>query len=159
MDSTQRTELDRKIEVSCALFTKAASEYRPVAYANSLVAEAMVLTNLIRILGLEVSMFRIDTGRLAAETYALMHSLRKVGTMKLRVAYPDGEKVTDLVSKWGVNGFYESIGCDPCTRATQVGELSRAGRWWWEHESARECGLHPRMKPKSGGGDGQLARV
>lgn len=54
MDSTQRSELDRKTEVSCAMLTKAASEYRPVAYANSLVAEAMVLTNLIRILGLEV---------------------------------------------------------------------------------------------------------
>ena len=38
-----------------------------------------------------------------------MHLLRKVGTMKLRVVYPDGERVTDLVSKWGVNGFYESV--------------------------------------------------
>lgn len=60
MDSTQRSELDRKTEVSCALLTKAASEYRPVAYANSLVAEAMVLTNLIRILGLEVRLTRGD---------------------------------------------------------------------------------------------------
>lgn len=37
---------------------------------------------------------------------------------------------------------YTSIGCAPCTRATAPGEDERAGRWWWELESARECGLH-----------------
>ena len=38
--------------------------------------------------------------------------------------------------------FYPSIGCAPCTRAIAVGEPFRAGRWWWENESAKECGLH-----------------
>ncbi|MCW5655916.1 phosphoadenylyl-sulfate reductase [Hydrogenophaga sp.] len=38
--------------------------------------------------------------------------------------------------------FYPSIGCAPCTRAISVGEDFRAGRWWWEQESAKECGLH-----------------
>ena len=38
--------------------------------------------------------------------------------------------------------FYPSIGCAPCTRAIAVGEDFRAGRWWWEDEKARECGLH-----------------
>ena len=37
---------------------------------------------------------------------------------------------------------YPSIGCAPCTRAVQPGEDERAGRWWWEREDARECGLH-----------------
>jgi phosphoadenosine phosphosulfate reductase len=37
---------------------------------------------------------------------------------------------------------YTSIGCDPCTRATKPGEDERAGRWWWETDEARECGLH-----------------
>lgn len=35
-----------------------------------------------------------------------------------------------------------SIGCAPCTRAIRPGEDERAGRWWWETDSARECGLH-----------------
>ena len=35
-----------------------------------------------------------------------------------------------------------SIGCAPCTRALQPGEPERAGRWWWEEETKRECGLH-----------------
>ncbi len=39
--------------------------------------------------------------------------------------------------------FYPSIGCAPCTRAVAVGEDQRAGRWWWELDGARECGLHP----------------
>lgn len=37
---------------------------------------------------------------------------------------------------------YPSIGCAPCTRAIAFGEHPRAGRWWWEQESQRECGLH-----------------
>jgi phosphoadenosine phosphosulfate reductase len=38
--------------------------------------------------------------------------------------------------------FFPSIGCAPCTRAISLGEPFRAGRWWWEDESAKECGLH-----------------
>jgi phosphoadenosine phosphosulfate reductase len=38
--------------------------------------------------------------------------------------------------------FFPSIGCAPCTRAISLGEDFRAGRWWWEDENAKECGLH-----------------
>ena len=38
--------------------------------------------------------------------------------------------------------FYPSIGCAPCTRAVAVGEDVRAGRWWWEDPTSKECGLH-----------------
>jgi phosphoadenosine phosphosulfate reductase len=37
---------------------------------------------------------------------------------------------------------YPSIGCAPCTRAVEPGEDARAGRWWWETEGHKECGLH-----------------
>jgi phosphoadenosine phosphosulfate reductase len=37
---------------------------------------------------------------------------------------------------------FVSIGCAPCTRAIQPGEDFRAGRWWWEDQTAKECGLH-----------------
>jgi len=37
---------------------------------------------------------------------------------------------------------YTSIGCAPCTRATTAGEDERAGRWWWEQNEVKECGLH-----------------
>ena len=42
--------------------------------------------------------------------------------------------------------FMPSIGCAPCTRAIAVGEDFRAGRWWWEDEKAKECGLHVHAK-------------
>ena len=42
--------------------------------------------------------------------------------------------------------FMPSIGCAPCTRAIAVGEDFRAGRWWWEEEKAKECGLHVKQE-------------
>jgi phosphoadenosine phosphosulfate reductase len=39
---------------------------------------------------------------------------------------------------------FVSIGCAPCTRAVRPGEDFRAGRWWWEDNSKKECGLHVR---------------
>ena len=45
-----------------------------------------------------------------------------------------------------------SIGCAPCTRAVRPGETERAGRWWWENEARKECGLHVAA-------DGRLARA
>lgn len=43
---------------------------------------------------------------------------------------------------------FVSIGCQPCTRAVQPGENPRAGRWWWEHEEKKECGLHLNLNRK-----------
>jgi phosphoadenosine phosphosulfate reductase len=45
--------------------------------------------------------------------------------------------------------FMPSIGCAPCTRAIAVGEEFRAGRWWWEDEAAKECGLHVHPAPSA----------
>ncbi len=45
-----------------------------------------------------------------------------------------------------------SIGCAPCTRALKPGEPERAGRWWWEAEAQKECGLHVAA-------DGKLSRA
>lgn len=64
-------------------------------------------------------------------------------------AFCDAQSVpiNDLHAK----GFL-SIGCQPCTRAVKPGEPERAGRWWWEADEARECGLHV-------GADGRLVRT
>ncbi len=37
---------------------------------------------------------------------------------------------------------YASIGCEPCTRPIRAGEDQRAGRWWWEQDASKECGIH-----------------
>ena len=44
---------------------------------------------------------------------------------------------------------YPSIGCAPCTRAIEKGEDPRAGRWWWEQDSDKECGIHFSHEPQS----------
>lgn len=58
------------------------------------------------------------------------------------------EQVKDFIKKNNIpynplfdKGFV-SIGCQPCTRAVKEGENFRAGRWWWEENSKKECGLH-----------------
>lgn len=37
---------------------------------------------------------------------------------------------------------YPSVGCEPCSRAVRAGEDPRAGRWWWENDDTKECGIH-----------------
>jgi len=54
-------------------------------------------------------------------------------------AYIDANSV--IVNPLHEQGFV-SIGCAPCTRAIEPGEDPRAGRWWWEGEDKKECGLH-----------------
>lgn len=45
---------------------------------------------------------------------------------------------------------FPSIGCQPCTRAVRPSEDIRAGRWWWESEDGKECGLHARNRACAG---------
>ncbi len=58
------------------------------------------------------------------------------------------EQVKETIKEFNIpynplhdKGFV-SIGCQPCTRAIKEGEDFRAGRWWWEDNSKKECGLH-----------------
>ncbi|MDB5698546.1 MAG: phosphoadenylyl-sulfate reductase [Alphaproteobacteria bacterium] len=55
------------------------------------------------------------------------------------VAFAEAEGIP--VNPLHAQGFL-SIGCEPCTRAIKPGEDERAGRWWWEDDEAKECGLH-----------------
>ena len=71
------------------------------------------------------------------------------------------EKVLDAIAAADVpiNALhaqgYVSIGCAPCTRAIAPGEPERNGRWWWETNGAKECGLHlPRARRRELAGCG-----
>jgi phosphoadenosine phosphosulfate reductase len=46
---------------------------------------------------------------------------------------------------------YPSVGCDPCSRAIEPDEDSRAGRWWWENPEMRECGIHVEEEEQGSG--------
>jgi len=55
-------------------------------------------------------------------------------------------KDNDIVYNTLHDKGFPSIGCAPCTRAVQPGEDFRAGRWWWEDQSKKECGLHTKVE-------------
>jgi phosphoadenosine phosphosulfate reductase len=82
------------------------------------------------------------------------HPLLKVNP----VAQWTSPQVWDYIRSHGVpyNSLHErgyiSIGCQPCTRAILPGEHERAGRWWWEEATRKECGLHS-GNLQSGNGD------
>jgi len=92
---------------------------------------------------------------LRAEHSAARHNLQQVEwdeTNQLIKYHPllnwTTEKVKEYIAKYNIpynplhdKGFI-SIGCAPCTRAVKPGEDFRAGRWWWEDASKKECGLH-----------------
>jgi phosphoadenosine phosphosulfate reductase len=232
-------DFDAKLQQTQALLRQAARDYAParpggpplVSLACSLGAEDMVLAHLIDALQLHIGIFVLDTGRLHAETLALLQQLRASARVPVEVFQPDAQAVAQFVQREGADAmyrsialrkaccalrkleplqraladkrawitglrreqsdaraavpliddsepqrrkfnpladwswgdvwhyiqlhavpynplhdrFYPSIGCEPCTRAIALGEDFRAGRWWWENESAKECGLH--VKP------------
>lgn len=196
-------------------------------------AEDVVLIDMAAKSGLPFSVFCLDTGRLHAETYRFIETVRKHYAIEIALMSPDAIPLQDLVRKKGLFSFYEdghseccgirkveplrralsgyrawmtgqrrdqspatrgdiaviesdashagkdgllvkvnplarssandvwayiiehevpynplhekgfrSIGCEPCTRATLPHEHERAGRWWWEEATKRECGLH-----------------
>jgi thioredoxin-dependent adenylylsulfate APS reductase len=204
--------------------------HRRVALVASFQAESGVLIDMAARLGLRPDVLTIDTGRLPAETHAVIDEFSRRYDIRLRVLTPEASEVRDLVAVHGPDLFresvelrlsccgvrkvrpleralrdydawvtglrrdqsdtrattpmvatdeahggitkvaplvdwtradvedyldrnnvprhplyaagYTSIGCAPCTRATTAGEEERAGRWWWEHDSNKECGLH-----------------
>lgn len=202
-----------------------------VTQASSLGAEDMVITHLIDMLGLPIDTFVLDTGRLHAETRALLSWVQAGATLPVRVFRPNHHVAAEFVARHGPDAmyrsvelrkqccrirktepleralagydawitgmrreqsgeraavpltddsqvatggrvkynpladwswgdvwhyiathrvaynplhdqFFPSIGCEPCTRAISLGEDFRAGRWWWEDDSQKECGLH-----------------
>lgn len=55
---------------------------------------------------------------------------------------------------------YTSIGCAPCTRRPEAGENDRDGRWWWEKDTQKECGIHCSVQVILGEGkSGQDAKL
>ncbi|MDP2121374.1 MAG: phosphoadenylyl-sulfate reductase [Hoeflea sp.] len=198
-------------------------------FTTSLGLEDQVLTALIADTRADVRLVTLDTGRLFAETLALMGETEARYGVSIEVFKPWKDEVDGFVALYGMNGFYDSvearhaccharklqplgraladaeiwvtglrrgqsgnranaplaewdvdrglikvnpladqslyalqararaddvpvnplhakgfpsIGCEPCTRAIKPGEPERAGRWWWEQDERRECGLH-----------------
>ncbi|HTT05065.1 MAG TPA: phosphoadenylyl-sulfate reductase [Steroidobacteraceae bacterium] len=101
--------LAQKIENSTALLRRAVSEFGRVVYANSLGAEAVVLTDLICTEVPQIDIITIDTGRLPEETLSLLERLERRYQRRIQVYYPDATAVERYVREQGINGFYNGL--------------------------------------------------
>jgi phosphoadenosine phosphosulfate reductase len=201
-----------------------------LAVCTSFQVDGMAILDMAWRIDPRVRVFTIDTGRLPAETYAVIEAVRARYGIAVEVYLPDHDEVAALVSTDGPNLFYRSvplrlrccevrkvqptrrvlrsldawitglrrdqyttraaveavevdaahggivkinplarwteaqvwdymrahdvpshalyaqgytsIGCAPCTRPVAPGESARAGRWWWETDAPKECGMH-----------------
>jgi len=98
-----------RIEATVALLRRAVSEFGRVVYANSLGAEAIVLTDLICLQVPEIDMFSVDTGRLHEETLTLLEGLEQRYGRRIPLYYPDALPIARYVREHGVNGFYNGL--------------------------------------------------
>ena len=219
---------DRVSKAAALLRSAAATHPGRIVLASSLGAEDMVLTDLIAREQLDIALATLETGKLHAQTLALVQLAEKRYGLAIELHRPLAEAVVHFVQRHGDDAMYRSIelrkaccalrkleplerlltgrtawitglrreqsgtraavpftetdengrtklspladwtwndvwhyiatrqvpynplhdefmpsiGCEPCTRAIAVGEDFRSGRWWWEQDDAKECGLH-----------------
>lgn len=111
-----------------------AAEFGNVAFASSLGAEDMVLTDAILANGLPIAIFTLDTGRLHRETLDLVERIAGHYDYRIEAFKPDPAAVADYVSGNGLNAFYESVELRKrCCHIRKVEPLARAlaGRDAW----------------------------
>ncbi|OIQ89322.1 thioredoxin-dependent 5'-adenylylsulfate reductase [mine drainage metagenome] len=119
--------LAAKVTAATQLLSEIAREFSPATFANSLGAEDMVLTDLIRQDALAIEIFSLDTGRLPQQTHTLMRDLELRYGFKLKLYCPRHDLIEDYASRYGSNAFYDSVELRrACCRVRKVEPLQRA---------------------------------
>lgn len=125
--STLPQSLQDKVTHVIEVLRRAVRDDVHVAFANSLGAEDMVLTDLIYRHVPEIKDFTLDTGRLPAETYELIEQVRAKYGRAPRIYYPRTEALEEYVNTYGVNAFYNSVELrKQCCAIRKVEPLQRA---------------------------------
>jgi phosphoadenosine phosphosulfate reductase len=145
--------LDARVAQTRTLLGEIAGDFSPAVFASSLGAEDMVLTDLILRDSLNIEIFSLDTGRLPAETYALMDAVQKRYKLKLKLYYPRHEALETWTRENGINAFYDSVELrKACCQIRKVEPLQRAlaGKKAWitgqrAQQSATRDGLPARQ--------------
>ncbi len=119
--------IDEKSKNVISLIQKNIEKFSSVVFANSLGAEDMVLIDLIQKNKLSVEAFSIDTGRLPPETYNLIQKVEDKYQFKIKLYFPDHQKVESYVNTNGINAFYNSVDLrKSCCAIRKVEPLNRA---------------------------------
>ncbi|MBO3704704.1 MAG: phosphoadenylyl-sulfate reductase, partial [Candidatus Accumulibacter sp.] len=119
--------LASKVADARRLLREIADDFSPAAFASSLGGEDMVLTDLIVRDALAIEIFSLDTGRLPAETYALIAQVKSHYGLALRLYYPRHDLAEAWTREHGIDAFYESVELRKgCCHFRKVEPLQRA---------------------------------
>lgn len=121
------SDLHRRVAETSAILERIARDFTPAVFASSLAAEDMVLTDLILKAGLPIAIFSLETGRLHAETLAMIDRVKDTYDYDIALFRPDPLAVEHYVTQNGLNAFYESVEMrKECCRIRKVEPLGRA---------------------------------
>lgn len=121
------SDLHRRVADTSAILERIARDFTPAVFASSLAAEDMVLTDLILKAGLPIAIFSLETGRLHAETLAMIDRVKDTYDYDIALFRPDPLAVERYVTHNGLNAFYESVEMrKECCRIRKVEPLGRA---------------------------------
>jgi phosphoadenosine phosphosulfate reductase len=121
------SDLSKLVAETSATLARIASEHTPAVFASSLAAEDMVLTDLILKSKLDIGIFSLETGRLHAETLAMVDKVKEHYGYDIALYKPHTEAVDAYVAQNGLNAFYDSVEMrKECCRIRKVEPLGRA---------------------------------
>lgn len=121
------TSLTARLIALRKLLASIERDFTPAVFATSFGAEDMVLHDLIAKEFPGIAIFTLDTGRLPAETLALMDQAHARYGVEVRRYSPEVEGVQAYIQQYGVNGFYESVNArKACCGVRKVAPLARA---------------------------------
>lgn len=134
-------DLDKLVADTLAVLQRVAAEFSPAVLASSLAAEDMVLTDLILKNKLDIGIFSLETGRLHAETLAVVGRVKETYGYDIALFRPETAAVEQYVAQNGLNAFYDSVELrKECCRIRKVEPLKRAlaGKKAWITGQRRE---------------------
>jgi len=102
-------DLAAKVRASVQLLQDAVRDYGRVVYASSLGSEAVVMTDLIFTHAPQIDVFTVDTGRLPEATLDLLERVERRYKRRIRVVFPEAQRVQNFVADHGINGFYKGL--------------------------------------------------
>jgi phosphoadenosine phosphosulfate reductase len=119
--------LARKVSDSIELLQAAVRNHGRVVYATSLGSESVVLTDLICLQAPQIDMFTVDTGRLPETTLELLERVERRYQRRIRVVFPEAQRVQNFVADHGINGFYKGLAeRQSCCHIRKVEPFQRA---------------------------------